>query len=41
VATPEGRRAVTDLEVGDEVLLYLESGGRHFGENVEETIIER
>lgn len=41
VGTPDGQRAVTDLEVGDEVLVYLDSGGRHFGESVEETIIER
>lgn len=41
VATPEGRTPVTDLEVGDEVLVHLDEGGRHFGEAVEETIIER
>ena len=41
VATPDGRTAVTDLEVGDEVLVFLDSGGRHFGESVEESIIEK
>lgn len=41
VATPDGRTPVTDLDEGDEVLLYVEDGGRHFGEPVEETIIER
>jgi 3-dehydroquinate synthase II len=41
VATKEGRTAVTDLEPGDEVLLYYESVARHFGEAVEETIIEK
>lgn len=41
VATPDGRTAVTDLEAGDEVLLYLDEDGRHFGEAVEESIIER
>ncbi|MFB6119830.1 MAG: 3-dehydroquinate synthase II [Halobacteriaceae archaeon] len=41
VATREGRTAVTDLEPGDEVLLYSEQGGRHFGETIDETIIEK
>ncbi|MFB6071927.1 MAG: 3-dehydroquinate synthase II [Halobacterium sp.] len=41
VATPDGRTAVTDLEEGDDVLVYLEEGGRHFGEAIEERIIER
>ncbi|WP_232687380.1 3-dehydroquinate synthase II [Halobacterium zhouii] len=41
VATSEGRTAVTDLEAGDELLVYLESGARHFGESIEERIIEK
>jgi 3-dehydroquinate synthase II len=41
VATPEGRRSVTELEAGDEVLVYYEPTARHFGEAVEESIIER
>ena len=41
VATREGRRAVTDLEEGDEVLVYYEDAARHFGERVEESIIEQ
>jgi 3-dehydroquinate synthase II len=41
VATREGRTAVTDLEVGDEVLLHYEDVARHFGETVEESIIEK
>ncbi|MEZ3116746.1 3-dehydroquinate synthase II [Halobaculum sp. MBLA0147] len=41
VATPEGRRAVTDLEAGDEVLVYYEDVARHFGESVDESIIEK
>ena len=41
VPTSEGRKAVTDLQVGDEVLLYREEGARHFGESVEESIIEK
>ena len=41
VATSEGRKAVTDLEAGDELLLYYEDTARHFGEAVEESIIEK
>jgi 3-dehydroquinate synthase II len=41
VATAEGRTAVTDLAEGDEVRVYLEEGGRHFGEAIEERIIEQ
>ncbi len=41
VATTEGRKAVTDLEVGDELALYYEDTARHFGEAVEESIIEK
>ncbi|MFC7204328.1 3-dehydroquinate synthase II [Haloferax namakaokahaiae] len=41
VHTKEGRTAVTDLEPGDEVLLYYEDTARHFGEAVEESIIEK
>ncbi|MFB6112682.1 MAG: 3-dehydroquinate synthase II [Halodesulfurarchaeum sp.] len=41
VSTREGRKAVTDLEEGDEVRIYLQEGGRHFGEAIEERIIER
>jgi 3-dehydroquinate synthase II len=41
VATSEGRKAVTDLEEGDEVLVYYEDTARHFGEAVEESIIEK
>ncbi|MEF8812285.1 MAG: 3-dehydroquinate synthase II [Halovenus sp.] len=39
--TREGRTAVTDLAVGDEVLIYYEETARHFGEAVEESIIEK
>jgi len=39
--TREGRRAITDLEVGDELLVYYEDTARHFGEAVEESIIEK
>jgi len=41
VATSEGRKAVTDLEPGDEMLVYYEDVARHFGEAVEESIIEK
>ncbi|SFF93787.1 3-dehydroquinate synthase II [Halopelagius inordinatus] len=41
VHTREGRTAVTDLEPGDEILIYYEQTARHFGEVVEESIIEK
>ncbi|ELY89325.1 3-dehydroquinate synthase II [Natrialba taiwanensis] len=41
VATATGRTAVTELEAGDELLLYYEDTARHFGEAVEESIIEK
>ena len=41
VHTRDGRRAVTDLEAGDELLVYYEDTARHFGEAVEESIIEK
>ncbi len=36
-----GRTAVTDLEAGDELLLYYDDTARHFGEAVDESIIEQ
>lgn len=33
--------SVTDLKAGDEVLVYSEDTGRHFGMKIEETIIEK
>ena len=41
VHTREGRTAVTDLAPGDELLVYYEDTARHFGEAVEESIIEQ
>ncbi|HMB50697.1 MAG TPA: 3-dehydroquinate synthase II, partial [Natronoarchaeum rubrum] len=41
VATTDGRKAVTDLEAGDEIKLYYGAEARHFGEAVEESIIEK
>ncbi|MFB6183171.1 MAG: 3-dehydroquinate synthase II [Haloarculaceae archaeon] len=39
--TGDGRTAITDIEPGDEVLVYYEDTARHFGEAVEESIIEK
>jgi len=39
--TKDGRTAITDVERGDELLLYTEDTARHFGEAVEESIIEK
>ncbi len=41
IATSDGKKAVTDLEAGDEALVYYEDVARHFGEAVEESIIEK
>jgi len=42
LVTKEGHKSVADLKQGDEVLLHVEEGGRHFGTLVkEETVIER
>jgi 3-dehydroquinate synthase II len=41
VATREGPQAVTELEVGDEVRVHYETTARHFGEAVEERIVEK
>jgi 3-dehydroquinate synthase II len=40
VCTPEGPVSVSDLEVGQKVLVRLEDGGRHFGHSIKETITE-
>lgn len=38
----KGSKAVTELEPGDEILVHVEEGGRHFGKLVpEERVIER
>ncbi|MCJ7770197.1 3-dehydroquinate synthase II [Candidatus Bathyarchaeota archaeon] len=40
--TKDGSKAVTELKDGDEVLVYHQKGGRHFGTLVsEESVIER
>ncbi|MFB6085387.1 MAG: 3-dehydroquinate synthase II [Halodesulfurarchaeum sp.] len=41
VQAKSGRKAVTDLEAGDAVLVYTQPGGRHFGESIDERIIEK
>ena len=41
VHTQNGRTAVTDLEPGDEILIYHEDTATHFGERIEESIIEK
>ncbi|GAD52406.1 3,7-dideoxy-D-threo-hepto-2, 6-diulosonate synthase [Halarchaeum acidiphilum MH1-52-1] len=41
VETEDGRTAITDIEPGDEIRVFTQEGGRHFGEQVEERIIEK
>ncbi|MDS0257891.1 3-dehydroquinate synthase II [Haloarcula sp. S1CR25-12] len=41
VHSREGRIAVTDLEAGDEILVHYEDTATHFGEKIEESIIEK
>jgi 3-dehydroquinate synthase II len=42
LVTSKGSKSVRELEVGEEVLVYYQPGGRHFGELVkEETVLER
>jgi len=42
LTTPEGSPvSVVDLEAGQEILVTLQEGGRHFGHRVEETIVEQ
>ncbi|WP_058994496.1 3-dehydroquinate synthase II [Haloarcula sp. CBA1127] len=41
VHTRDGRTAVTNLEPGDEILIHHEDTATHFGERIEESIIEK
>ena len=40
LCTPTGPVSISDLKVGQEVLVRLEEGGRHFGQAISETITE-
>jgi 3-dehydroquinate synthase II len=41
LCTPIGAVSISELKVGQEVLVRLEQGGRHFGHAIKETIMER
>jgi len=42
LVTPDGKAvSVTSLKSGDKVLAHIEKAGRHFGMQVDETLIER
>ncbi len=42
LVTPEGKAiSATSLKAGDKVLVHIEKAGRHFGMQVDETLIER
>ncbi len=41
LGTPSGAVSVSDLSVGDQVYVRLESDGRHFGHTMAETICEK
>jgi 3-dehydroquinate synthase II len=41
LSTSEGAVSISDLQVGQEVLVRLEEGGRHFGTAIQETIREK
>jgi len=41
LVTPDGTKPVTEVKEGDEVRLYVEEGGRHFGTKVEESVVEK
>ena len=42
LVSPDGKAvSVTKLKQGDKVLGHIEKAGRHFGMQVEETLIER
>lgn len=40
LVTPDGSVSVNELKKGDEVLAFIEDGGRHFGMSVDEKIKE-
>jgi 3-dehydroquinate synthase II len=42
LVSPDGRAiSVSDLQVGNEVLVHTEKGGRHFGVSIDEFVIEK
>ncbi|WP_287587006.1 3-dehydroquinate synthase II [Candidatus Borrarchaeum sp.] len=42
LVSPDGSAiSVSDLQVGDEVIVYTEKGGRHFGVSVDEFVLEQ
>jgi len=42
LVSPDGKAiSITSLKVGDKVLAHIEKAGRHFGIQVDETLIER
>jgi 3-dehydroquinate synthase II len=42
LVTKDGTKSVTDLKKGDEVMVFIQEGGRHFGKLVkDERVIER
>lgn len=41
IVGPTGTKSVVELAPGDKVLVRLDTGGRHFGMSVDETIVER
>jgi len=42
LVAPDGKpKSVAELKPGDQVLVYLEAGARHFGMSIQESIIER
>jgi len=41
LCTPEASISVSELKIGDKVLVRVEKGGRHFGHSIAETIMER
>ena len=41
LCSPSGPVSISDLKVGQEVLVRLEEGGRHFGHAISETITEK
>ena len=41
LCTPETAVSLSELNIGDKVLVRVEKGGRHFGHSIAETIVEK